>query len=146
MQTTFSIGEVAQRFALPISTIRYYDKQELIPDLVKDPSGNRIFSQKNIATIEMIQCLKLAGMQIKDIKIFIQWCLAGDATLQLRKEMFEELKVSLEQKMQQLNDTLDEINFKRAYYGKAVNDGTEKYVQEMSAAEVLAEHQLMKQL
>lgn len=135
---TFSIGEVAQQFDLSISTIRYYDKQGLIPELAKDAAGNLVFTPYNIATLEKIQCLKLAGMQIKDIKVFIRWCLAGDATLKLRKAMLDNLKVSLEQRMQQLSATLDEINFKQAYYNKAIADGTEKYVQTMPSEQILA--------
>lgn len=71
MSKSYSIGEVAHQFGLSISTIRYYDKQGLIPNLNKDQTGNRTFTEQNMATIKIIQCLKLAGMQIKDIKVFI---------------------------------------------------------------------------
>lgn len=144
MTENLSIGEVAERFNLSVPTIRYYDKQGLLPELQKDATGNRIFTEYNIATLELIQCLKLAGMQIKDIKVFIKWCEAGDETLTLRKQMFENLKATLETKMQALNETLDQINFKRAYYTQAVADGTETHVKEMPAEKVLANFEKLK--
>ncbi|MBU7563805.1 MerR family transcriptional regulator [Pediococcus ethanolidurans] len=137
MSKSYSIGEVAHQFGLSISTIRYYDKQGLIPNLNKDQTGNRTFTEQNMATIKIIQCLKLAGMQIKDIKVFIHWCLTGDSTLELRKAMFDDLQVKLNKKMHQLGKILDEINFKQAYYTKAIADGTEKYVREMSPDKVM---------
>ena len=128
IKTTYSIGEVATMFSLPISTIRYYDKEGLIPNLQKNTAGIRIFSQENLDTITIIECLKKAGMPIKDIKTFIQWCEMGDSTLDKRLQMFQELRVSIEKQKEELQNTLDTINYKCNYYTQAVKDGTKFYV------------------
>ncbi len=129
-EKTYSIGQVAQMFDLSIPTLRYYDQEHLIPHLHKTNSGIRRFTQDNIDAVRVIECLKSAGMPIKEIQIFMKKVKQGDATLKDRLAMFQNLKKQVEKQMQELQDTLDMINFKCNYYGKAVKDGTEKYVKE----------------
>lgn len=130
LAVTYSIGEVAEKFGLSIPTIRYYDKEGLIPNLQKNTAGVRRFSEDNIGTLKLIECLKNAGMPIKDIKQFIQWTLLGDETLDERYQMFQELRISVQKQMKQMQETLDTVNFKCAYYQKATEDGTEKFVKD----------------
>ena len=66
MSVSYPIGEVATITHLSVPTIRYYDKEGLIPDLKKDPAGVRCFDDHNLGALEMINCLKTAGMSIKD--------------------------------------------------------------------------------
>lgn len=127
---TYSIGEVANMFNLSVPTLRYYDKENLIPNLQKTESGIRQFSQDNIDAIQMIECLKKAGMPIKDIQVFMEQTQKGDETLPARLAMFKRLRKQVEAQMQDLQRTLDIVNFKYKYYQTAVNDGTEKYVKE----------------
>lgn len=127
---TYSIGEVANMFNLSVPTLRYYDKENLIPNLQKTESGIRQFSPENIGVIQMIECLKKAGMPIKDIQVFMEQTQKGDETLPARLAMFKRLRKQVEAQMQDLQRTLDMVNFKCKYYQTAVNDGTEKYVKE----------------
>ncbi|AUI72810.1 MerR family transcriptional regulator [Companilactobacillus alimentarius] len=127
MVTTYSIGEVSEQFGLSLPTIRYYDKEGLIPNLNKNEAGVRRFTEENIGSLKLVECLKNAGMPIKDIKQFVQWTKEGDDTLDERLQMFQELKTSVQNQMQKMQETLDVINFKCAYYDKATTDGTEEY-------------------
>ena len=52
----YSIGQVAEMFGLPISTLRYYDKQGLFPNMVRT-SGIRRFSDQEIEALRVIVCL-----------------------------------------------------------------------------------------
>ena len=69
----YTIGQVAEMFGLPISTLRYYDKQGLFPNMER-VSGIRRFSDQEIDALRVIECLKKAGMEIKDIQQFMDWC------------------------------------------------------------------------
>ena len=69
----YSIGQVSQMFDIPCSTLRYYDKEGLFPNIVRN-SGIRSFTHLEIETIRVIECLKISGLEIKDIKQFIAWC------------------------------------------------------------------------
>ena len=88
----YSIGQVAEMFGLPISTLRYYDKQGLFPNMER-VSGIRKFSEAEIEALRVIECLKKAGMEIKDIRQFMDWCVEGPATYPQRKAMFEDFGV-----------------------------------------------------
>lgn len=127
---TYSIGEVAKMFNLTVPTLRYYDKEGLIPNLYKNSSGIRQFTEENLGAIQTIECLKKAGMPIKDIKSFIDLCGEGDESLNERLEMFKSLKKNVIKQIVEMQKTLDMINFKCRYYETAVNDGTEANVKE----------------
>ena len=144
----YSIGQVAEMFGLPISTLRYYDKQGLFPNMER-ASGIRRFSNQEIEALRVIECLKRAGMEIKDIRQFMDWCAEGPSTYPQRKAMFEERKaymdwcvegpatypqrkamfeaqrVHMEAELEQMNRTLDMLKFKCWYYEQAIKDGSE---------------------
>ena len=121
----YSIGQVAEMFGLPISTLRYYDKQGLFPNMER-VSGIRKFSEEEIEALRVIECLKKAGMEIKDIRQFMDWCVEGPATYPQRKAMFEAQRAHMEAELEQMNRTLDMLKFKCWYYEQAIRDGNEE--------------------
>lgn len=126
----YTIGEVSQMFNLPISTLRYYDKEGLLPDLER-VSGIRKFNDKTLESIHVIECLKKSGMEIKDIKEFMKWCSLGSKTYPQRREMFFRKKNVVEAEIHKLEKVLDMIKFKCWYYDQAIADGSEDRVLSM---------------
>ena len=126
----YSIGQVAEMFDLPISTLRYYDKQGLFPNMER-VSGIRKFSETEIEALRVIECLKKAGMEIKDIKQFIDWCVEGPSTYPQRKALFETQKAHMEAEIERMNRTLDMLRFKCWYYAQAIHDGSEDAIPAM---------------
>lgn len=120
----YTIGQVSEMFNLPVSTLRYYDKEGLFPELNRT-SGIRQFSENEIEALRVIECLKKTGLQIKDIKQFMSWCMEGSSTYTKRKELFENQKKQVEAEISKLNKTLDMLNFKCWYYSEAIKDGNE---------------------
>lgn len=121
----YTIKEAAVKMNLPASTIRYYDKQGLLPFVQRSESGYRMFSEKDIDLLNMIECLKLTGMPIKEIKQFTLWLQQGDNSLQERYQMFLERRKAVEQQITQLQQTLKVIDYKCWYYETAIQAGTE---------------------
>ena len=72
----YTISEVAKKFNLTISTLRYYDNEGLFPNLERK-SGVRMFQDREIETIRVIECLKKSGLEIKEIKHFMELCQKG---------------------------------------------------------------------
>ncbi|MDR7002388.1 MerR family transcriptional regulator [Neobacillus niacini] len=122
---TYSISEVAKELNLTVYTLRYYDKEGLMPFVERTPSGTRLFKESDIGALKVIECLKSTGMPIKEIKNFIDWCSEGDSTLQRRYEMFLERKANVEAQMEELKKTMEVIEHKCLYYKTAVDAGTE---------------------
>lgn len=71
----YTIGQVSERFDLPVSTLRYYDKEGLFPALTRT-SGIRRFGEQELEALRVIECLKRSGLEIKEIKQFMDWCAA----------------------------------------------------------------------
>lgn len=122
---TYSITEVAEYFNMTPHTLRYYDKEGLMPFVERSSSGKRVFKESDIEALKVIECLKLSGMPIKEIKHFIEWCSEGDSTLQQRYDMFLERKASVEAQMEELKKTMEVIEHKCLYYKTALDRGTE---------------------
>lgn len=126
----YTIGQVAEMFGLPISTLRYYDKQGLFPRM-QWVSGIRRFSETEIEALRVIECLKKAGMEIKDIRQFMDWCVEGAATYPQRKALLEEQKAHVEAEIERMNRTLDMLKYKCWYYTQAIKDGGEDAIPAM---------------
>lgn len=126
----YTIGKVSEMFNLPISTLRYYDKEGLFPQLERS-SGIRKFSDKEIEALRVIECLKKSGMEIKDIKQFMEWCAQGRETYGQRRELFLKQKETIEAEIKRMEKTLDMIRFKCWYYEQAIKDGNEERLTEM---------------
>ena len=120
----YTIGQVSEMFDLPISTLRYYDKEGFFPHLVR--KGNiRYFSNHEIEALHLIECLKKSGLGIKEINQFFALVSEGSASFEKRKELFEARKEAVEAEIKSLQETLSLLEFKCWYYSKAMEDGTE---------------------
>lgn len=126
----YTIGEVSKLFNLPISTLRYYDKQGLFPKLKRE-NGIRSFSSQELETLRVIECLKKSGLSIKEIKQFMQWCTEGSSTYPIRHEFFLQQKESVIKEIAELQQTLDLILYKCWYYERAIETGSETFVQKL---------------
>lgn len=120
----YMIGQISEMFNIPISTLRYYDKEGLFINMER-ASGIRKFGQKEIEALRMIECLKKSGMEIKDIKQFMEWCTEGSTTYPQRREMFLRQKEVVEAEMRKMEKVLNMLEFKCWYYEQALKDGNE---------------------
>ncbi len=126
----YTIGQISEMFHLPISTLRYYDKEGLFPDMER-VSGIRKFSEKEIEALRAIECLKKSGLEIKGIKQFMEWCGKGSETYSQRRDLFLKQKEIIESEIQRMNQALDMIKFKCWYYEQAMKDGNEDRLHSM---------------
>ncbi|MDN4525748.1 MerR family transcriptional regulator [Fictibacillus fluitans] len=133
---TYTISEVAKELDLTVYTLRYYDKEGLMPFVERTPNGNRLFKETDIGALKVIECLKSTGMPIKEIKTFIDWCSEGDSTLEQRYNMFIERKANVEAQMEELKKTMEIIQHKCSYYKTAMDAGTEDIHKEEKLAKM----------
>ena len=118
----YTIGQVSEMFNLPVSTLRYYDKEGLFA-FMQRASGIRQFSDTEIAALKLLE--------IRDIKQFMEWCQEGSRTYELRKQLFERQKAAVEKEMEKMQETLDMLTFKCFYYEQAIKDGNEDGIHSM---------------
>jgi len=123
----YTIGQVSEMFSIPVSTLRYYDKEGLFPGMERK-SGIRKFSDKEIEALRVIECLKASGLEIREIKQFMEWTTKGSATYQQRKQLFETRLKKVEEEMANLQKTKDMLKYKCWYYETAIQDGNEERI------------------
>lgn len=127
-------------YHIPISTLRYYDKEGLFPNLARKGSI-RYFTENELEALRVIECLKKSGLEIKDIKQFFQWVTEGPASYAKRKALFETRKIAVEEEMKALEKTLALLQFKCWYYETAMRDGNEDGIAAMLPDKLPAEIQ-----
>lgn len=126
----YTIGQVSELVGLPVSTLRYYDQQGLFPDLERS-SGIRRFGDRELETLRIIECLKRSGLEIRDIRQYIDWCKQGSDTYEQRRELFVRQKANVEAEIAHLNRVLDMLKFKCWFYDQAIRDGSDAPVRAM---------------
>lgn len=132
----YSIGEVAHSTGISISTLRYYDREGMFPDMERSNGGIRVFSDTEMNTLKVIECLKASGMSIKSIKEFLVWCQEGDTSLEKRREMFHARLQEVEKQIEALQVTKKMLKYKCWYYDTAIAAGTEDVVKNLSVDEI----------
>lgn len=127
---TYSIGEISRMFDIPVSTLRYYDAEGLFPNLQRK-SGIRIFTDQEVDTLRLIECLKKTGLEIREIRQFIDWTKESASSYQKRFELMDQQRKNVENQIENMKKNLAMIQFKCWYYQQAMKDGNENHIAEM---------------
>ena len=122
----YSIGEVSELAGISISTLRYYDREGLFPNMARSSGGIRRFTDSELGALGIIECLKTSGLSIKEIKQFLDWCQEGDSSLEKRRDLFYERLAVVAKQMEALQKTMNTLRFKCWYYDTALSAGTEE--------------------
>ncbi|WP_147589639.1 MerR family transcriptional regulator [Clostridium paraputrificum] len=123
----FTPKEVCDEVGISYETLKFYCNEGLVPNVKRDKNNYRIFDEKNIAWLKGLQCLKKCGMSIKDMKLYMNHCIEGPSTIPERKEMLNKLNESLVKRINDLNECIDFIENKQAFYDDVL-DGKIKYI------------------
>ena len=132
----YTIGEMAKRLGIAPSTLRYYDQEGLLPFVERSSNGIRVFKDADYEWLQIIECLKKTGMQLKDIKQFIHMAMQGDETIDSRLQLIIKQQESVKQQILTLQQTLETLNFKRWYYETAQAAGTTEVPRNMTLEEL----------
>lgn len=132
----YTVGEMAKMLGVSASTLRYYDKEGLLPFVERSSGGIRMFRDSDIEWLQLIGCMKKAGMSIKDIKQYIEMALQGDETIGLRLDMFRRQREALKAQMEELRHAMEMVEYKCWYYETAKAAGTTDAPQNMALSDV----------
>ncbi|MBW7572238.1 MerR family transcriptional regulator [Caproiciproducens faecalis] len=112
----YTIKQAAEKMNLTAHTLRYYEKEGLLPLVGRKDNGIRIFTDSDLEWLSVICCLKGTGMPIKQIKEYIDLSLEGDSTLEERRQIFIRQRESVLEQIQQLQKHLEKVNHKIEFY------------------------------
>lgn len=132
----YTVGEMAKLLGVAPSTLRYYDKEGLLPFVERSGGGMRMFKDSDYEWLKIIECLKKTGMSIKNIREYILMAMRGDETLEQRLEMIKKQKENITRQINELQEMSDTLDYKVWYYETAVEAGTTDVPRQMSDEEI----------
>ena len=141
----YTVGEMAKLLDIPASTLRYYDKEGLLPFVERSSGGIRMFQDSDFEWLQVIGCMKKAGMSIRDIRQYIALALRGDDTIELRLQMFQHQRDALKAQMEELQHTMTMVEYKCWYYETARAAGTTDLLLDMEESAVPEEFRAVRQ-
>ncbi|MBQ9749698.1 MAG: MerR family transcriptional regulator [Clostridia bacterium] len=132
----YTVGEMAKRLGVAPSTLRYYDQEGVLPFVERSEGGIRVFKESDYEWLQVIGCLKKTGMQLRDIKTFIEMAMQGDQTIEPRLALITKQKESVKAQIAELEETLRTLEFKEWYYNTAKEKGTTSVPRNMTLDEL----------
>lgn len=124
----YSISEASVKFNIPESTIRYYEKQGLLPLIERDGAGRRLFSENQMTLLKVVIYLKNTHMPIRCIKQYVDWVVQGDSTVEQRLELLKNHKQAVLNEISLMNESLAEIDVKIERYTKRIEESKQQAV------------------
>ena len=120
----YTIGDAAAVLGMPASTIRFYEKNGLIPNQQRSSDGRRLFDEDDLEWMRFVERLKVSGMPIKEIREYIQLYIEGDSTIEERRRIVYERRAAIDAQLEELKLTRDFIDYKCWFYDVARESGT----------------------
>lgn len=124
-----TIAEVSKKYDLTTDTIRYYEKEGLIPRVPRNKNGIRNFDEDSCSWIEFIKCMRKAGMEIEILKKYVELFKQGRKTVKERRLLLEEQRKRLLKKQKDINETLERLNKKIEWYEETEKEDTEDFIE-----------------
>lgn len=120
----YTIGQAANLLGIPASTIRYYEKNNLLPSIRRTKGGIRNLTDADLDWLRLIGHLKMSGMSLREIREFVRLSEQGDASIEARRNLVHTRRDKLLQQMESLRRTLSFIEYKCWFYDTAAEAGT----------------------
>ena len=111
-----TIAEVSKRFGLSADTLRYYERIGLIPPVPRNSSRIRDYDEVSCGWIELMKCMRAAGVQIEALIDYVSLFQQGDETLDARKALLMEQREQLAARIEQMQQSLARLDDKIARY------------------------------
>ena len=122
----YSAKETAQMTGLSTTTLRYYEKEKLLPQIARNSQKYRQYTDEDIEWIKMIQCMRMANIPIHSIKEYVALLLLGGETLEQRFAMVQNHMADIKKQMTNLQNAFELTQKKLSFYKKLLEDSSFK--------------------
>ena len=107
---------ICDELHIPYETLRYYCNEGLVPNVKRDQNNYRIFDDRDLKWLAILQCLKKCGLSIKEIKDYLNLCLEGPSSIEIRKKILAEKKENLLKEIDSIQESIAFIDRKQDFY------------------------------
>ena len=122
----YSAKEAAEMTGLSTSTLRYYEKEQLLPQIARNSPKYRQYTEEDIEWIKMVQCMRTANIPIQSIKKYVSLLIRGGETLEQRFGMVQDHMEDIKNQMSNLQNALNLTQKKLSFYHKLLEDSCYK--------------------
>lgn len=112
----YTMHEVEHKVGLNASTLRYYEKERLIPKITRDSAGNRSYTDTDLEWVSFIKTLRDTDMPIQLIKDYVSLFQEGSRTITARKELMEAHTEKVQREIEEKLESLKVLQKKVKYY------------------------------
>ncbi len=128
----YTMKQACEKTGLTYETLKFYCNQGLVPNVQRDSLNRRVFTDKNIAWINSLSCLKNCNMGIGEMKEYLQLCLQGQSSIPERKQILERKRLELEEEANRIRDAIAYIDWKQSFYDDILS-GKQEYFSNLTA-------------
>ena len=121
-----TIAETSKKYNITADTLRYYERIGIIPPVPRTKGGIRDYDETSCRWIELRKCLRSAGVQIEALIEYAALCRQGEGTEERRKEILMEQRDQLLARMEEMQNSLDRLNYKIENYDKLLRGREER--------------------
>ncbi len=114
------ISEVSKKYDISADTLRYYEKMGLLPNVKKNSSGIRDYSESDCGWVEFIKCMRGAGLSVEVLARYIELFYKGDETREERKQILINEREKLIEKRDNIQNTIDRLEYKINTYNNTI--------------------------
>ncbi|MGF9696465.1 MULTISPECIES: MerR family transcriptional regulator [Paenibacillus] len=111
-----TIKEISEKTGITPYTLRFYEREGILPYVKRDSSGNRVYDEESMDWLNFILALRATGMPLAEIRKYVGLYQEGENTLELRKQMMLIHKEKVEKDLSETIKSLEQINYKLALY------------------------------
>ena len=111
-----TIKDVAAKYGLTEDTLRYYEKEGLIPSVKRTAGGIRNYDEESENWVAFIACMRNAGISIEALQEYVSLFEKGDSTMSERKAILERERNNLARKIKEEKAVFDRLDKKIANY------------------------------
>jgi len=123
------IGELSAQTGLSIHTLRWYESQGLMPGVIRDQGGRRVYSDLHAGWIDLIDRLRCTGMSIAQIREYAALVKQGSRSLQRRRTFLAAHRMRVETRIAEWQEALELIDHKIGFYGQWIATGKRPVVE-----------------
>ena len=134
-----TIKEVSEKYGISSDTLRYYERVGMIPPVERTEGGIRNYGEDDIKWVELVLCMRSAGLPIEAIIEYVRLSRLGDSTFKARLELLSEQREALISQKEKIDEMLSRLNYKISKYEEAVKTG--KILWDEKPCECLREEQ-----
>ncbi|MCI9217747.1 MerR family transcriptional regulator [Lachnospiraceae bacterium 42-17] len=122
-----TISEVSEKYELSQDTLRYYERIGAIPPVHRTKGGVRDYTEVDTGWIELVKCMRSAGLSVEALVQYVRLTQEGDSTLLERRELLNEQREQLMGQLEAIRMAKERLDYKISRYDEALKTGILKW-------------------